>query len=291
MGFQPVDLSQRCARRAGSLSYKIVKRTPSMPRSIITLTTDFGAESPYVAAMKGSILSIDADAQLVDVTHAIGPQDIRAAAIVVQQLVETFPIGSIHIAVVDPGVGTEREIVCIECDGRFFIAPDNGLLSRLARRSSSSRIFAVREPRFWNADVSRTFHGRDIMAPVAAHLSLGVKPTELGPVLESIVELKWEEAQKVPGKISGSVESIDSFGNLVTNITREQLVDVPRGDTTTVDCDGHATQGIFETYGQQPPMTLIALIGSSDKLELAIVDDSAKIMLGAAVGASVTVNW
>jgi S-adenosylmethionine hydrolase len=129
------------------------------------------------------------------------------------------------------------------------------------------------------------------MAPVAAHLGLGVDPSELGPPLERMIELEWEEASKVQGKISGKVESVDSFGNLITNITRAQLADVPRDESVTIDCDGHETQGIFETYGQQPPMTLIALIGSSDMLEIAIVDDSAKIMLGSGVGAAVTVTW
>ena len=234
----------------------------TMSRSIITLTTDFGAQSPYVAAMKGSILSIDADAQIVDVTHSIPPQDIRAGAIVVEQLVKTFPEGSIHVAVVDPGVGTEREIVCLECEGRLFIAPDNGLLTRLAHRSPNSKIVAVREQRFWLPEVSSTFHGRDIMAPVAAHLGQGIDPSELGPVLDSMVELEWEEAQKVPGKISGKVEAVDSFGNLVTNISRDQLTDVPRDESVTINCEGHQTQGIFETYGEQPAMTLIALVGS-----------------------------
>jgi S-adenosylmethionine hydrolase len=262
-----------------------------MSRSIITLTTDFGTESPYVASMKGSILSVDPDAQVIDVTHSIEPQNIRAAAIVVEQIVRTFPQGSIHIAVVDPGVGTEREILCVECEGQIFIAPDNGLLSRLARRSSDSKIVAVREERYWCAEVSRTFHGRDIMAPVAAHLGLGVDPNQLGPVLDRIVELEWEEALKVPGNISGKVEEVDSFGNLITNITREQLADVPRDESVTIDCDGHQTQGIYETYGEQSPMTLIALIGSSDMLELAIVDDSAKIMLGTDVDATITITW
>ena len=262
-----------------------------MSRSIITLTTDFGAGSPYVAAMKGSILSIDPEAQVVDITHSIPPQDIRAGAIVLEQLAATFPERSIHVAVVDPGVGTEREIICMECDGRTYIAPDNGLLSRLARRSSGFRIVAVREQRFWLPEVSNTFHGRDIMAPVAAHLGRGVDPSELGPTCNTIVELEWDEAQKVPGKISGKVESVDSFGNLITNISREQLADVPRDESVTVDCDGHQTQGIFETYGEQPSMTLIALIGSSDMLELAIVDDSAKIMLGTEVDANITITW
>ena len=262
-----------------------------MSRPIITLTTDFGADSPYVAAMKGVILAVNPDTQIVDVTHTVPPQDVRAAAIVVEQLHLAFGPGSIHVAVVDPGVGTDREILCIECDNRHYVGPDNGLFSRLAHRTPPSKIVAVRESRFWQPEVSSTFHGRDIMAPVAAHLSLGVDPSELGPVLASIVELEWEEAQKVAGKITGKVETVDSFGNLITNITREQLADVPRDESVTVDCDGHQTQGIFETYGEQPPMTLVALVGSSNVLELAIVDNSAKIMLGAGVGANVSVKW
>lgn len=259
--------------------------------TIITLTTDFGLGSPYVGEMKGAILSINADATIIDLSHDIPPQNIRAGALALAQATRQFPPGSIHVAVVDPGVGTDRAILYAEIAQRHYIGPDNGLLSRLARAETPSKIRAIRNPEYWREEVSTTFHGRDIMAPVAAHVGLGVAPESLGPEVQQIVELEWEEATKVAGKIEGKVESVDSFGNLITNITTEQLADVPRDESVETDCDGHQTQGIFATYDEQPPMTLVAVIGSSGALELAIVGDSAKIMLGADVGAPVTVSW
>jgi S-adenosylmethionine hydrolase len=139
--------------------------------------------------------------------------------------------------------------------------------------------------------VSPTFHGRDVMAPAAAHLSLGVDPDELGPPLTELATLDWPGAQKVANRIDGQVTAIDSFGNLITNITREMLAGVPTDDTLGVFCDEHETRCLFNAYADQPPMTLIALVGSNDCLELAIVDDSAAIMLGVPVGAPVQVRW
>jgi S-adenosyl-L-methionine hydrolase (adenosine-forming) len=261
-----------------------------MPR-IITLTTDFGAGSPYVAEMKGVILSINPAAAVVDISHAVAPQNIRQGALVLEQTTRWFPAGTIHLAVVDPGVGTARNIVYARLGDHDFVAPDNGLLSRLALAGRPSTIIGVERPEFWLPVVSATFHGRDIMAPVAARLSLGLDPARLGPALDQLVELEWTEASVSEKKIEGSVQSIDAFGNLVTNIPADALVNVPRGDETAIVCDEHETRGIFNTYGEQPAMTLIALVGSSGKLELAIVGDSAAIMLGVTVGTPVTVTW
>ena len=263
-----------------------------MPKpSLITLTTDFGPSSPYVAAMKGVILSRNPDARLVDLTHGVPAQDIRYAAIVLDEISPWFPAGTIHVAVVDPGVGSERKIIYARIGPQQYLAPDNGLLSRLARRRSPSTIIHVARPEYWLPTVSATFHGRDILAPVAAHLSLGLAPEALGERRQELVTLDWVEAIVTRGKIEGKIESIDSFGNLISNITAEQLADVPRGDEVTVECDEHQTQGIFKTYSDQPEMTLIALVGSSGKLELAIVGDSAKIMLGVSVGTPIVVKW
>ncbi len=192
---------------------------------------------------------------------------------------------------VDPGVGTERRIVYARIGVQQFIAPDNGLLSRLAAAEAPSKIVSLDEPRFWLPRVSATFHGRDVMAPVAARLSLGLSPDELGRPLDSLMMLPRREAVKVANRITGEVIEVDSFGNLVTNISREMLADVPTGEAVTVACDEHVTQGIFKTYSDQPAMTLIALIGSGDQLELAIVDENASIMLGVTIGAPVIVSW
>ncbi|MEX0978211.1 MAG: SAM-dependent chlorinase/fluorinase [Pirellulales bacterium] len=258
---------------------------------IITLTTDFGAGSPYVAAMKGVILSINPRATLVDITHAVPPQDVRQGALVLFDTTRWFGPETIHVAVVDPGVGTSRKIVYARIGTQHFIAPDNGLLSRLALSTSPSTIITVAERQFWLQDVSATFHGRDIMAPVAARLSLGLEPSRLGPRQYELVRLEWAEARVTARKIEGSVRSIDSFGNLITDIEGSALADVPRGEGTAIVCDDHETRGIFNAYADQPEMTLIALVGSSGKLELAIVGESAAIMLGVSVGTPVKVTW
>lgn len=258
---------------------------------VITLTTDFGPSSPYVAAMKGVILSINPAATIVDVTHGVPPQNIRAGAIVLEEATRWFPPETIHVAVVDPGVGSERKIVYAKIGAQQYVAPDNGLLSRLALGAGPSTIVSVAEPQFWLPQVSKTFHGRDIMSPVAARLSLGLDPLELGPRLADIERLDWTEARVTANKIEGTVQSIDSFGNLVTDITEQALAGVPRGEQTTIHCDDHETLGIFSAYADQPEMTLIALVGSSGKLELAIVGDSAALMLGVRVGTPVKITW
>ncbi len=262
-----------------------------MANPIITLTTDFGEGSRYVAAMKGVILSINPRVRIVDSSHSVPPQDIRCGAIALAEAAPFFPADTIHVAVVDPGVGTERRIVYARIGQQQFIAPDNGLLSRLAAAEPPSKIVSLDEPRFWLPRVSSTFHGRDVMAPVAARLSLGLSPDELGRPLYSLVPLAWPEAEKVANRITGEVIEVDSFGNLVTNISREMLASVPTDESVTVTCYEHVTQGIFKTYSDEPPMTLIALVGSGERLELAIVDENASLMLGVKVGAPVVISW
>jgi S-adenosylmethionine hydrolase len=260
--------------------------------SLITLTTDFGADSPYVAAMKGVILSHNPAARIVDVTHSVPPQDVRQGAWVLEEAAPWWPAGTIHVCVVDPGVGTSRKMVCAVISDRLYLAPDNGLLSRLARRHKPTTIVALESRQYWLPTVSNTFHGRDILAPVAARLSLGLDPRELGPPLQELVDIAWSEVSVMPGKIKGTVRSIDSFGNLVTDIPADKLADVPTDpEKVRVQCDEHETQGLFKTYGDQPQMTLVAIIGSSGYLELAIVGDSAAMMLGVRAGTPVAVVW
>jgi S-adenosylmethionine hydrolase len=262
-----------------------------MTSSIVTLTTDFGSSSPYVAATKGAILSVNPDSRIVDLTHAIPSQDIAAGALVLADAALFFPAGTIHVAVVDPGVGTKRAIVYAEIAGHRFICPDNGLLTRLADRHPPTKIIEVTNRQYFRSVVSSTFHGRDIMGPVAAHLSLGLDPYLLGAPLSELRRLDLPGAYRMANHIEGQVISVDSFGNLITNITREMLAGVPTDESVTVRCDEHETQGIFQTYADQPAMTLVALIGSNDQLEIAIVEDSAQIMLGVGKGAPVEVRW
>jgi hypothetical protein len=262
-----------------------------MTPAIITLTTDFGASSRYVGAMKGVILSINPRAQVVDLSHSVPAQDIRAGAIVLADTAFWYPPGTIHIAVVDPGVGGKRRVVYAQIGQQHFVAPDNGLLSRLALLEQPSMIISIDHEQYWMPDVSRTFHGRDIMAPVAARLSLGLSPDKLGRPLQQLVEIPWAEVQQVPNRIEGEVIEVDSFGNLITNITRAMLAGVPSNDSVLVTCEEHETQGIFATFSDQPPMTFMAHVGSTGRLELAIVDENASAMLGVRVGAPVCVTW
>jgi S-adenosylmethionine hydrolase len=256
--------------------------------SLITLTTDFGHGSPYVAAMKGVILSLNPAATVVDITHSVPPQDIRFAAVVLEDVTDRFPPGTLHVAVVDPGVGTERGIVFAPIGRQSYIAPDNGLLSRLARRTPPAKIIRLTEPAYWLQPVSATFHGRDIMAPVAARLSLGLEPEHLGEPQERLVMLDWPEVRILPGRIEGSVLMIDSFGNLVTDISAEMLAGRP-ADRVRISCAGRTIEGILATYGTRPAGSLIGLIGSSGRLELAVVGGSAAEMLGVQAGEQVEV--
>ncbi|HLA86100.1 MAG TPA: SAM-dependent chlorinase/fluorinase [Thermoguttaceae bacterium] len=259
--------------------------------SIITLTTDFGVGSPYVAAMKGVILSINPKTTIVDLTHAISPQDVREGAIVLEEVADRFPEGTIHVVVVDPGVGTRRAIVYARIGGQQYIAPDNGVLSRVMRRAAPVEVVRLENDAYWLPEVSATFHGRDIMAPVAAHLSLGVAPRELGPLHESLGEIAWPVAVHRGDRVEGVVLRADSFGNLVTNITADMLLGRPTDGRACVVCHLYETWGIYQTYGEQPRGTLIALIGSNGALELAIVGESAAERLALEPGTPVVVAW
>jgi len=257
---------------------------------IITLTTDFGSGSPYVAAMKGAIWSLATDANVVDLTHAISPQDLRQAAIALVDAAFCFPPQTIHVVVVDPGVGTERRIVYAAIGTQRFIAPDNGLLSLAAQRCPLTAAHVLAAPQYWRADVSATFHGRDIMAPAAAHLALGITPAQLGPPAEELVQFDWPEPVVAPGRITGSIWNVDSFGNLITNISRELLADLPTSGAT-ITCSSAEIRGIAGTYGNAPRGTLVAIIGSGNRLELAIVNGSAAAALGVDMGAEVVIRW
>ncbi len=259
--------------------------------SIITLTTDFGNGSPYVAAMKGVILSIHRDVTLVDITHDVPAQDVRHAAVVLDSVCPRFPEGTIHVAVVDPGVGTDRAIVYARMGGQHYVAPDNGLLSRLAERCRPEALIRLTNREFWLPEVSNTFHGRDIMAPVAAHLARGVPPEQLGRPHDGLVAIQWLRVHRDERRIEGAVEQIDSYGNLITNITADMFEGRPTDERACIICNIYETFGVYRTYAEQPPGTLVAVIGSGGRLELAVVDDNAALRLGIESGAKVIVAW
>jgi S-adenosyl-L-methionine hydrolase (adenosine-forming) len=246
-----------------------------MSRPLITLTTDFGASSPYVAQMKGVILSICREVELVDISHAVGPQNIREGAVVLADVTPRFPPGTLHVAVIDPGVGTSRRIVYAEIGEQRYIAPDNGLLSLLARHEPARLIIALENRALWVPQLSQTFHGRDIMAPVAAHLARGVEPLELGSRREALVMLDWPQPQKLGGGIAGEVLFVDSFGNLITNISRGDLEVLGNPDSLTVDCGGQQIQGLVPTYAAAMTGEIVALFDSQSRLEIAKVGGNA----------------
>jgi S-adenosylmethionine hydrolase len=259
-------------------------------RPIITLTTDFGAESPYVAQMKGVILSICRDVEMVDISHAIGPQNIREGAVVLADVTPRFPTGTIHLAVVDPGVGTARRIVCAEFSQQHYIAPDNGLLSLLRCSGPPGRFFAVENSKYWLAEPSQTFHGRDIMAPVAAHLARGLDPAKLGSALDDLAMLDWPQARKSGRRLVGEVLYVDSFGNLITNLYQEELLELAEASSMVVECSGRKIRGIVPTYGAAMAGELIALFDSQGRLEIAKVNGNAARELRIQAGEAVAVH-
>lgn len=262
-----------------------------MSKRIITLTTDFGADSPYVAVMKGVALSINPQATLIDITHSIPPHDIRQGALALAEVCLRFPAETIHVAVVDPGVGSERRLVYAQIGGQHFLAPDNGLLSRLQRAAPATRLVTLSEPAFWAKEVSETFHGRDILAPVAARISVGIDPALLGPKLPRLVELDWPEPRLEANRLLGEIESIDRFGNLTSNIRRQDLAAVAQHQPLRVACGARQDIPIVRTYGMQPRGTVVALVGSAGRLEVAVVEGNAADELQAGVGTPVSVTW
>jgi len=258
-------------------------------RPLITLTTDFGQGSPYVAQIKGAILSGCREVDLVDVTHAVGPQNVREAAVVLADATPRFPAGTIHLAVVDPGVGTQRRLVYAEIGQQRYLAPDNGLLTLLAHKSPPTRIVALANRRYWAAEPSSTFHGRDILAPVAAHLARGVDPADLGPPLETLVLLNIPQPMRSAGSVAGEVLYVDSFGNLITNIGRDDLELLGDLARLSIECAGRSLPGLVPTYASAGDGQLVALVDSQSRLEIALVGGHAAGELGAGVGTAVRV--
>ena len=248
--------------------------TDARRTGILTLTTDFGLTGPYVAAMKGVVLGKVPGVQLVDVCHTIGPQNMLEGAFVLAAIVDAFPAGTVHLAVVDPGVGTERRLIAVALAGQWFVLPDNGLITGVASGRSPAGIWEITNPAISRPTISPTFHGRDILAPAAAHLLLGRDPAELGPVRTGFVTLRNFEPAETPNGLVGEVLFRDAFGNLITNVAASRLGDDPPRDWI-VEIAGSRIDGLIRTYGDCPPGTLVALIGSSGWVEVAVVNGDA----------------
>ena len=269
---------------------------------IITLTTDFGLDDPYVAAMKGVILSLNPAATIVDITHQVRPHQVAQAAFLLAQALPYFPRGTIHVVVVDPGVGTARRALAVATPEMLLVGPDNGALSaglseetrRRAGPGSEAtevelaegyRAVALRRRRYMRKPVSDTFHGRDVFAPAAAHLSLGVGLDALGPAVGKVRALPPFRARRLPdGTLEGRVVHVDRFGNVVTDVRAE---DLPKG-RVEVSIGGQRIEGLAHTYEEEPELK--ALAGSAGYLEIARRGGSAAYSLGVDVGAGVLVT-
>jgi len=243
--------------------------------AIITLTTDFGVEDEYVGVMKGVILSIHPDATIIDITHYILPQDLIEAAYTIKNSYKYFPVGTVHIVVVDPGVGSKRSIIAIQKSGHFFIAPDNGVLSLLFDDGDVESIVQVKNSQYFLKSVSQTFHGRDIFAPVGAHVSLGVRINDLGDTVEkgNVVHLNIKEPIRSANEILGEVVSIDRFGNLITNINSEHIAKAfPVNADTPVEISIREKKitGLSHSYENSGYHEPLAIIGSRGAIEIAV---------------------
>ncbi len=261
-----------------------------MASRIITITTDFGLVDSYVAEMKGVILSINPDARLIDMSHELEPHNVMAAAVFLERACAHFPPGTVHMAVVDPGVGTSRRALCVKTDRNVYIAPDNGLLTLVLEHEKPWRAVELTNTRYHYARrAGSTFHGRDIFAPVAAHISLGLDIDSLGEPADSIVQLDVPRVtEPIPGHIEGSVVSVDRFGNLITNISRDRLpADLSR---IIVEIAGVRIHGISVTYGEKEPGDMLVLLGSDNCLEISVNRGNAAARFGTGVGSRVNVR-
>jgi S-adenosyl-L-methionine hydrolase (adenosine-forming) len=255
---------------------------------MITLTTDFGLKDPYVAEMKGVILSINPDAKLIDVSHDVEKFDIRMGAFMLASVTPYFPKGTVHLAVIDPGVGTDRRAIVVQTKDAFFVGPDNGLLMLTAKSYGILNVFEIANPAFRLPRVSSTFHGRDIFAPAAAYLDKGVKPEQFGSKVTDFVIPKFVYASRKSNTLTGEVLNIDSFGNIVTNIVEKELGKIERAIVKLSDCSLEFT--FAKTYAEAKPKEPIALIGSHGFLEISLNKGSAAEKFKIHSGDAVTVT-
>lgn len=268
------------------------------PGPLIALTTDFGADSIFAGVLKGVILRVHPAARLLDLTHTIQPQDVRQASFLLAAYGGYLPAGTIHVVVVDPGVGSERRPVAVASPDALFVAPDNGVLSHVLAQDGAAgsttagpaglpegwRAVVLDRPELWLQPVSDTFHGRDVFGPVAAHLALGRRVDDVGSATDWLTVLDVACPKSLPdGGAEGEVEYVDTFGNLVTNLPAKLLPAHP-----AVEVGGRRIEGLNRSYEARG--LLVAMVGSADTLEIAAPNASAAAVLGLGVGAKVVVR-
>ena len=255
----------------------------------ITLTTDFGTRDWFVGTMKGVVLGINPRVVIADITHEVPSGDIRVGAFSLMAACRYFPKGTIHVAVVDPGVGSQRRSVAVQTANYIFVGPDNGVLSWALAREKIKTIRQLENPNYFLKPISHTFHGRDIFAPVAAHLSRGVQLKQLGPELKDYVRLDWPRPVQRSGKIHGEVVYIDRFGNAITNIEAE-AVGTAQKTVCEVIGKSKARCALVAFYGAVAVKSPLLVIGSSGLLEIAVNGGSAARRFGLKIGDTVIVH-
>ncbi|MCD6115949.1 SAM-dependent chlorinase/fluorinase [bacterium] len=253
---------------------------------LITLLTDFGTDSHYVASMKGVMLSICHDAAITDITHNIAPGDIEEAAFILSRTYSLFPPGTIHTVVVDPGVGTERKLLIVRTEDYFFVAPDNGILSYIFHDHESAKVFHADNKNFWRNKISSTFHGRDIFAPVAAHLASGIDINKLGTIIAEYNKGTLPEIKITERQITGSVIFIDRFGNCITNIPAGLI----KNKKVSIHIKNLFIDRLSTTFASVGNNSILAYIGSSEMLEIGINSGSAADDLEITKGTEVNIQ-
>jgi S-adenosyl-L-methionine hydrolase (adenosine-forming) len=256
---------------------------------LITLITDFGTHDWFVGTMKGVIASLAPGAKVIDLTHDLPPGDIRGGAFALAASHRFFPKASIHLAVVDPGVGSRRKAIAVQTAQGVFVGPDNGVLSWALAKAKIRAIHALENEAYFLQPVSRTFHGRDVFAPVAAHLSRGVPIREFGPALKDFVRLEWPQPRVRRGGFEGEVVYIDCFGNAITNL-EERLLESSGRATCEVYAKRRWNCPLEAFYQAVPPKRPVALVGSSGFLEIAVNGGSAEKALEVRVGTRVVLH-
>ena len=256
---------------------------------IITLLTDFGLADGYVASMKGVMLGVHASAQLIDVSHEVEPQNVGAGAFLLQAHYRYFPAGTVHLAVVDPGVGSARAALACQANGHYFVAPDNGLLDFCLDGPDLQAVWLTQK-KFWRHTVSSTFHGRDIFAPVAAHLARGEPLSQFGEPFRLQRRLAALPVQITGKTLNGQVAYIDRFGNLVSNISAQRLQEFSQDQPITVMLDGHLIGGLCKTFADVPPHSPLTLLGSFGFLEIGVNLGNAQAHFAARAGAPITIR-
>jgi S-adenosylmethionine hydrolase len=260
-----------------------------MESRLITLTTDFGTKDPFAGIMKAVILGINPDVRIIDLSHGIPPQDVMAGALVLRHSAPFFPPATIHVAVVDPGVGSGRRALLIESRGCFFIGPDNGILSLAVEGDKPRQAVELSNEIYHLRPTSATFHGRDIFAPVAGYLSLGIPPQDFGARVDGFERLAWPEVITGEHSIQGEIVYIDGFGNLVTNI-QEQHLKGRRAETLTVSLGNVTVRGLASNYTNGAEKDFVALINSMGLLEISLFKRNAHLQSGIQIGVRVEVR-